>query len=112
MGELIPYLRCATTFIAFKWVAKAHAALISTRFMERLITLAFSTSVRRPRILRGVSSRQHGVTLVAGRRRQKSRDCGEIATLCCLKALHKKGLACDSRRKHKAWGASPRLTCQ
>jgi len=21
-------------------------------------------------------------------------------------------LACDSRRKHKAWGASPRLTCQ
>src|ERR1044072_6584673 len=85
MGELTPYLRCATTFIAFKWVAKAHAALISTRFMERLITLAFSTSVRRPRILRDLSSRQHGVTLVAWRRRQKGRDCGEVAPFCCLR---------------------------
>jgi hypothetical protein len=42
------------------------------------MTLGFSTSVTRPPILRGVSSRQHGVTLVARRPQRSREDCVEI----------------------------------
>src|SRR6185369_1029418 len=74
MGELTPCPLRATTFIVFRWAAKAHAALTSTRFMERPITSAFSTLVRHPRILTGGSSRQRGVISVARCRRKKNRE--------------------------------------